>query len=315
MNDRRVEPVRYPLRAVIRRTGLSADVLRAWERRYGAIQPDRTPGGQRLYSDADVERLVLLQRATAAGHSISEIARLDRDRLEALLDRPGGSGGSAGAVAAAESHLRDAMATTEGLDSSGLEAVLKRATLSVGMELFVDTLLPRFLRAVGDRWHRGGITPAHEHLATQTVRRVLGWILEAYDAAPDAPQIVVATPASELHELGAMLVAAAAASEAWRVLYLGANLPAGDIAAAATQVQASVVALSVVYVDGEVALRELRETASGLPAETLMVIGGTVAARLERSLGDSQIRVLGDLDALRATLRERRARQHGIAAD
>ena len=112
-----------------------------------------------------------------------------------------------------------------------------------------------------------------------------------------------------------MLVAAAAASEAWRVLYLGANLPAGDIAAAATQVQASVVALSVVYVDGEVALRELRETASGLPAETLMVIGGTVAARLERSLGDSQIRVLGDLDALRATLRERRARQPGIAAD
>jgi MerR family transcriptional regulator, light-induced transcriptional regulator len=314
MNDRRVEPARYPLRAVVRRTGLSADVLRAWERRYGAIQPDRTPGGQRLYSDADVERLVLLQRATVAGHSISEIARLDRDTLEALLDRPGGTG-VAGSIAAAESHLRDAMATTEGLDSSGLEAVLKRAALSVGMEAFVDTVLPRFLRAVGDRWHRGAITPAHEHLATQTVRRVLSWIADAYDAPPDAPQIVVATPASELHELGAMLVAAAAASEAWRVLYLGANLPAGDIAAAATQAQASVVALSVVYVDGEVALRELQETANGLPAETLMIIGGTAAARLERSLGDSRIRVLADLDALRATLRERRTRQTGIAAD
>jgi len=85
--------------------------------------------------------------------------------------------------------------------------------------------------------------------------------------------------------------------------------------AAATQVQASVVALSAVYVDGEVALRELRETVSGLPVETLMVIGGTAAARLERSLGDTRIRVLGDLDALRATLRERRAGQTRIAAD
>ena len=314
MKDRPVEPARYPLRAVIRRTGLSADVLRAWERRYGAIQPDRTPGGQRLYSGADVERLVLLQRATAAGHSISEIARLDRDMLEVLLDRPGATGAAEG-VAAAEPHLRDAMAMTEGLDSSGLEAVLKRAALAVGMAAFVDTVLPRFLRAVGDRWHRGAITPAHEHLATQTVRRVLGWIAEAYDAPPDAPRIVVATPASEFHELGAMLVAAAAASEAWHVLYLGANLPAGDIVAAATQVQASVVALSAVYVDGEVALRELRETVSGLPVETLMVIGGTAAARLERSLGDTRIRVLRDLDALRATLRERRAGQTGIAAD
>ena len=314
MNDRQAAPARYPLRAVVRRTGLSADVLRAWERRYGAIQPDRTPGGQRLYSDADVERLVLLQRATAAGHSISEIARLDRDTLAAMLDRPGGSG-TAGASAAVESHLRDAMVTTEGLDSSGLEAVLKRAALSVGMEAFVDAVLPRYLHTVGDRWHRGAITPAHEHLATQAVRRVLGWIAEAYDAPPDAPRIVVATPASEHHELGAMLVAAAAASEAWRVLYLGANLPAADIVAAATQVRASAVALSVVYVDGEVALRELRETANALPAETLMIIGGTAAARLERSLGDLRIRVLGDVATLRATLRERRAWQTGIAAD
>ena len=314
MNDPRVDPARYPLRAVMRRTGLSADVLRAWERRYRAIQPERTQGGQRLYSDDDVERLVLLQRATAAGHSISEIARLDRNALEALVDRPS-RGRTAWALPAAEAFLRDAIAAAEALDSSALEAVLKRSALSVGNEAFVDEVMPRFLRSVGDRWHRGAITPAHEHLATQTVRRVLGWLTEAYDAPADAPRIVIATPASELHELGAMLVAAAAAGEGWSVLYLGASLPAGDIVAAVLQSRARAVALSLVYADGESALRELRETASGLPSSTLMVIGGMAAARLERSLGDPRIRVLPDIDALRAVLREGLTARSDVAAD
>ena len=298
----------------MRRTGLSADVLRAWERRYRAIEPDRTRGGQRLYSDDDVQRLVLLQRATASGHSISEVARLDREALEALTDQAGRSR-TPRVTPAADTFLRDAMVAAEGLDSAGLEAVLKRAALSVGTEVFVDDLLPQFLHTVGDQWHRGSITPAHEHLATQTVRRVLGWVTEPFDATADAPRIVIATPASEYHELGAMLVAAAAAGEGWRVLYLGANLPLGDIVAAAKQVRASAVALSLVYADGEQALRELRETANGLPVEIPIFVGGMAAVRLGRSLGDPRIRVLGDLDALRLALRERRSGESRVAAD
>ena len=314
MEDPAGDAARYPIRAVIRRTGLSADVLRAWERRYGAIQPDRSPGGQRLYSEDDVGRLVLLQRATAAGHSISEIARLDRGALEALLEGPGRTR-SGRVQSAADWALRDAMAATETLDSASLQGTLKRATLSVGTDAFIDDVLPRFLRSVGDRWHRGAITPAHEHLATQTVRDVLRWIREAYNAPPDAPCLVVATPTSEFHELGAMLVAAAAAGEGWRVLYLGANLPAADIVAAASQVRAKAVALSVVYADGEAVIRELRETAAGLPSDTLMIMGGMAAVRLERSLAEPRARVLADLDALRALLREQREDDAAIAAD
>lgn len=313
MTDRRVAPTRYPLRAVIRRTGLSADVLRAWERRYGAIQPDRSAGGQRLYSNDDVERLVLLQRATAAGHSIGEIARLDRTALETLVDNPNRA--RVRVVPGADLMLRDAMAATESLDPGGLEAALKRAALAVGIEAFVDDVLPGFLRIVGDRWHRGAITPAHEHLATQTVRRVLAWIADAYEAPADAPTLIVATPSSELHELGAMLVAAAAAGEGWKVLYLGANLPAADIVAAAQQSRASAVALSVVYVDGDSMLRELRETASGLSAETVLLIGGMAAARLGRAVSEPRVRVLTDLDSLRELLRARRIGSPSIAAD
>jgi methylmalonyl-CoA mutase cobalamin-binding subunit len=88
------------------------------------------------------------------------------------------------------------------------------------------------------------------------------------------------------------------------VVYLGANLPAADIVAAATQVGATAVALSVVYADGDATLRELRRTAEGLPGGVTLLVGGMAAGRLERSLGDEKIRVLGDLASLRETLRE-----------
>jgi len=314
MTEPDADQARYPLRAVMRRTGLSADVLRAWERRYGAIRPQRSAGGQRLYSETDVGRLVLLQRATAAGHAISEIARLDHDALEALVDGRGHAR-SPRAQSALDAVLRDAMAATEGLDAAALEAALKRCTLSVGTDAFVDDVLPRFLRTIGDRWHRGAITPAHEHLATHTAHRVLDWIIDAFNAPPNAPRLLVATPASEMHELGALLVAAAAASESWHVLYLGANLPAADIVAAAVQVRARMVALSIVYADGDTALRELRETAAGLPPEILVVMGGMAAARLERSLATPRIRLLPDLESFRTTLRKHLEGTDAVAAD
>jgi MerR family transcriptional regulator, light-induced transcriptional regulator len=314
MSDRAGNVSRYPLRAVMRRTGLSADVLRAWERRYGAVHPQRSEGGQRLYSDEDVERLVLLQRATEAGHSISEIARLGRGALEALLEggvRPGG----VRALSSVDVAVRDAVTATEQLDPVALEAALKRGVLTAGTDLFVDEAVPRFLRDVGERWHRGSFTTAHEHLASDTVRRVLGWIAEAYDAPRDAPLVIVATPSTEMHELGAMLVAAAAASEGWRVVYLGPNLPATDIVAAASQVGANAVALSVVYSDSDHTVRELRMTAGSLPPGVIMLIGGMAAMRLERALTDTGIRVLRDLDALRSLLRGYRAGQPRVAAD
>jgi DNA-binding transcriptional MerR regulator len=76
---------RHPIQVVVRRTGLTADVLRAWEKRYGVIEPGRSEGGRRLYSDRDIERLRLLRRATGAGRRISQIAGLATEELAALV--------------------------------------------------------------------------------------------------------------------------------------------------------------------------------------------------------------------------------------
>jgi MerR family transcriptional regulator, light-induced transcriptional regulator len=306
MTDSSNRQARYPLRAVIRRTGLSADVIRAWERRYGAVRPGRSEGGQRLYTEDDVIRLGLLQRATADGHSIGEIATLDGSALAALAAR-----GRAGSVSVQNGTgvaavVADAIAATEALDQAILESVLKRAVLSLGATSFVDSVAAEVLHRIGDRWHAGTLAPFHEHLASDTVRRVLAWVSDAYGPNDLAPTVIVATPAGEFHELGAMIAAAAAAEEAWRVVYLGANLPAKDIVAAATKVNADLVALSIVYADGGSSIGEIRETARALPNGVGLVVGGAAVARLgPETLGPS-VHVLSDIGSLRRLLRARR---------
>ncbi|HEY0970052.1 MAG TPA: MerR family transcriptional regulator [Gemmatimonadales bacterium] len=310
MVDRMNGEPRYPVRAVIARTGLSADVLRAWERRYDAVRPERSVGGQRLYSADDVARLALMRRATLAGHRVAEVARLDLAALEALVEGTARTHGSSPSEAT-DAVVAASLAATGRLDAPALEDALRRGALALGGTLFVDDVVSRFLQGVGERWHEGALSPAHEHLASGVVRRVLAWITDSYVARARAPRIVVSTPAGELHEFGALLAAAAAAEEGWRVAQLGPSLPAADIAAAAAQVDARAVALSAVY-DGRAAvIDELRETARALPRGVALLAGGAAIEHQAAALGDAGIRVLPDIPALRHALRALRVTRDG----
>ena len=302
----RASSTRYPLRAVMRRTGLSADVIRAWERRYGAVSPTRSNGRQRLYSENDVVRLSLLQRATSAGHSIGEIATLDADALKALVGQ--GLPREIERRELAASVLEESLAATEAFDGVALEQTLKRVVLSLGAERFVDEIAGAFLREIGDRWHAGTLSPAHEHMASHVVRRVLEWLGDAYDPGPRAPRIVVATPAGEMHELGAMVVAAAALSEGWSTIYLGPNLPSDEIASAAERSGAELVALSIVYTHDARTAEEVRKTARALPKRVSLLIGGAAAERLDVHGRRTEVKIIGDIGGFRLELRERMQR-------
>jgi methanogenic corrinoid protein MtbC1 len=305
---------RYPVRVVMARTGLTADVLRAWERRYGAVRPERSPGGQRLYSEHDVERLTLLRRATLAGHSIAEVARLDTAALETLFEEPepAPTGASPEAV---DALVAIAIAATERLDGPAVEAALKRGALLFGGAGLVDEVVSRFMTRVGERWHSGTLSPAHEHLASTAVRRVLAWAIDAYTPTTRAPRLVVATPAGELHEIGAMAAAAAAAEEGWRVVYLGPNLPAVHLVDAAKQVGARAVALSAVYADGDPHLHEVHETARALPRGVTLLVGGEDAEAQAAALREAGAQVLPDIPALRRALRAVRSATQAEAGE
>jgi methylmalonyl-CoA mutase cobalamin-binding subunit/DNA-binding transcriptional MerR regulator len=287
----KAEMQRHPMRIVALRTGLTPDLLRAWERRYGVVTPIRSEGGQRLYSDEDVERLSLLMLAVNGGRAISEVAKLPMRELQGIVDRDAHAVRLIRApVPAASSQSREslkaaALSAVERFDGGELEAMLRAATLRLGIDEVMDGIIGPLLLTIGARWHAGLLGPAQEHLATAVIRRTLTWTMENAALAPGARALVVATLAGQTHELGAMLVAAAASSHGWRVVYLGTNLPAAEIAAAAAQTQSSAVALSFVYPADDPAIAgALRELRAALPAHVAILAGGSAAANYAPAL-------------------------------
>lgn len=295
---------RHPIRVVADRTGLSLDVLRVWERRYAVVAPGRAEDGQRLYSDADVDRLRLLRRATDAGRSIGRVARLDDEALAELVREDEAARGAAAPAASREAHghLDRAMAAVREMDPAKLEAGLRRAVVALSAAEFVDGVAAPLLAGIGEGWREGKLGVAHEHAASAVLRRVLGFMTEAAAVPGSAPGMVVATPAGQVHEFGALLAAASATAEGWRVTYLGADLPAAEIAAAVRQRGAGRLALSLVYPADDPRLPgELRSLRAALPPGTEVVVGGAAAERhraLLEEIGAACVPSLADFRAL-----------------
>lgn len=299
------------MRVVIRRTGLSPDLLRAWEKRYGVVAPSRSEGGQRLYSDADIERLTLLRRATTLGRAIGQVAELDAESLTRLVREdeeatpPPAPPASGELSPAAETYLVRALRAVENMDASLLESVLRSAAISLPISALTERVIAPLLTQVGTRWHQGTLRTAHEHLASAASRRILSWVATQAVVDPQAPGIVVTTPAGQVHEIGALLAAATAATEGWRVTYLGADLPAEDIAAAVEQSGAQVVALSLIFpISDPMVHEQLRTLAELLDPEVRLIVGGSGADSYRPTLERLGALVAHDLTSLRIALRE-----------
>lgn len=298
---------RHPIGVVSERTGLSLDVLRVWERRYGVVEPARGSGGQRLYSDDDIVRLRLLQAATQGGRSIGQVARLATIELGALVaedeDARARVGREASGPAIGEVFVEQALEKGLDLDGAELDLVLRRALVSLGLWDFAEQVITPLLRRIGNGWHAGKVSPAQEHLVSAAIRRVLLSGIDLLPRSTGAGNMVVATPADNRHEMGALLVAAAATVEGWQVTYLGADLPAAEIAEVALRTDARAVALSVGYVaDRERMLAELRTLRQRLPADVAFLVGGAAAGPLRADLAATGIRVLEGFADLRSVL-------------
>ena len=276
---------RHPIRVVAHRTGLTSHVIRVWEKRYGAVSPTRTPTNRRLYSDTDIERLHLLHRATLTGHSIGQIARLPSERLRSLVDADEmiapllpKTASQRLADSSPQAILAACLEAVERLDGAMLEEILTRATVVHSQPVLIEQVIVPLMYRIGELWHAGTLRVAHEHLASAVVRTSLGSLSRGFGLTPSAPSLVVATPTGQLHELGALIVAATAASDGWRVTYLGPSLPAEEIAGAAHQKGARVVALSLIYPGDDPFLPgELVKLRRGVADGVVLLIGGQAA--------------------------------------
>lgn len=291
------DEAKYRVGMVSKMTGLSTHTLRMWEKRYAAVLPKRTEAGGRLYTDDDVERLRLLHNLVQSGHSIGGIAKLpdaDLRSMAAAFPAP-----SSQPVLRHLPEVRErVLGAIERLRTEEAEQLLSRAALSTEPSEFLKSVVGPILVDIGDRWERGELRIAHEHACSTVMRGLLFSLMRLYPAGDARRRVVVATPAKEDHELGALMVAMLAAMHGWSVLYLGPDLPAEEIAYAVEDTNAELLMLSVTNLKPKESQREIAAIEGAIPERVKILVGGKAA----KALPESRAQIQQDLALVDAAL-------------
>jgi DNA-binding transcriptional MerR regulator len=217
-----------------RRTGVKPDLLRAWERRYGLLEPERSAGGFRLYAPASVDRIEAMQEQLARGLSAAEAARL------ALLE--GSEPTRSASIDVLVAELGDAL---DDYDEPRAQAVFDRMLSAFSVDAVLrDAVLP-FLHELGLRWERGEVSVAQEHFASSLIRGRLLGLARGWGGGA-GPVAILACPPGEEHDLGLLALGIVLHDRGWRVAYLGPDTPMETLAGAATRVGANVIVLAAV---------------------------------------------------------------------
>lgn len=303
----------YPIKYVALQTGLKPYLIRTWEERHGVVNPKRSSSNRRLYSDQDIQRLKLLKTAVDRGHTISSVAPLSDQDLEALIERSQSGLPSADqallqdtatpsdtlenvcrhTVQAALSHIRQ-------LDSRSLEKVLDDAAVAVPRQAFLQLIiLPLFVR-IGELWRDGKLKIVNEHMASTIVRSILWDMLRTIEVSATAPRIVIATPIGHWHEFGALASALAASESGWQAIYFGPNLPSEEIAYAVKKLDARVLTLSLCHRLNDNKLTvELVKIRRLVGKRLPIFIGGPGAVAAQKTIEGIRAEVVNDLSEFR----------------
>ena len=212
-----------------RRVGVGADTLRAWERRYGLLQPERSPGGYRLYTEEDAERVramtALMRRGAAA-----------REAAAAVMGAPPASAGDAPRSESPEAISRLLRHALERFDEAGAQASLDRAIAAYGSDAVISQILIPTVRELGERWAAGNATVAQEHFASNLIRGRLIGLGRGWGTGP-GPLALLACPPDEQHDLGLAALGVALRGRGWRVTLLGADTPTATLGEAADELE------------------------------------------------------------------------------
>jgi DNA-binding transcriptional MerR regulator/predicted component of type VI protein secretion system len=269
----------YSIKAVAVATGLSVETLRAWERRYGIVDPRRDPSGHRVYTGGDVARLRRLRETTERGHPIGKIAHLSDAELNCLLAERREDHPHAAAAQALAVRILAAIAKYD-LEECDQAIAMAFALLPVA-DVITEVLSP-VLREVGERWYRGEFSVGQERLVSSSVRRHISGLLNTYGNMSRGAPVVFATITGEPHELGILMFAALAASRKLRTCYLGAELPPEEISNFANRVNAAAVAISMVLPENlDNGLHNLGILRAGLADNVEIWVGGAASCYVD----------------------------------
>lgn len=259
-------------------TGLSPDVVRVWERRYGFPVPVRLPSGHRRYRQEDLNRLRLMAEVVAQGHRPSLAATADDATLRRLLQKPEGE---------VWGDLVDGLfQAVAGMDVPRIRGLLDQAQAREGVLPFLRCCVGPLLDRVGLGWADGSLGIHHEHLLTEVLEDRLRLLRTQQRVQPQSPLILFATLPGERHRLGLLMAALTYAAKGHRTELLGIDLPVANIASAARTLKAACVAVSLsIQSSGEPTRRLILDLQERLPEGCRLIIGGQGAARTRKVEG------------------------------
>ena len=247
-----------------RRSGVSPELLRAWERRYGLLEPTRSTGGLRLYSAADLDRVRAMQQHLAEGLAAAEAAAL------AAAAEPRADQAVAFSPAAAR---RDLDVSLSAFDEARAHAVLDELLSTATLDSILSDVLIPFLRELGKRWERGEITVAQEHFASSVLRGRLLGLARGWDRGI-GPRVLLSCAPGEQHDLGLVAFGLALRARGFRILYLGADTPIESVAQTARAAHPHAVVVSAVSAER---FKEIAGALRELAAEYPVYLGGAGA--------------------------------------
>ena len=267
---------RFRIGELSRRSGVSPDLLRAWERRYSLLRPSRSPGGLRLYSEDDLLRVGAMQEQLAAGLAAAEAAAVAAGR---------------GGVARSQSdttHARDELAAALlAFDETRAHAAFDALVAAFSLDTLVGDVVVPYLHDLGDRWERGEISVAQEHFASALLRGRLLGLARGWGQGL-GPTALLACAPGEQHDLGLIAFGLALRARGWRILYLGPDTPLESLAGAARSSRPDRIVVSAVdprTLDAE------RDQLLELAGAYRLAVGGAATAGLD--LGDDVLPLTG----------------------
>ena len=289
----------FNIAAVERDTGLSKDVLRMWERRYGFPLPERDANGERLYPAVQVERLRFIKRLMGQGHRPGRLITLTNDELLALAPRRTRNMDD-GSQSDAQNGLEELLALIKQHDATAYQQALQHGLARQGLQGFVLNTIAPLTRLVGEAWEDGRIEVFEEHLFTEITKRVMRQAIGTLVVSGRGPRILLTTVPEEQHLLGLLMVEALFSLEGATCIPLGTQMPLLEIVRAAEAHRADIVALSfsVAFAQRKIPglLQQLREL---LPTQIDVWAGGSGANRIGAISG---VRRIGSLNEVAAAV-------------
>ena len=270
----------YNLKAVMHEVGLSAATLRAWERRYGLLKPQRSPGGHRLYSRQDIEQLKWLIERQNEGLSISHAVEMWKTSDKGEIHVPVLELGAGEAML---DELRDQwVAACTAFDDQAANRTLDQAFAMADPEMICLEVLQKGLREIGEGWYNGSISVQQEHFASAIAMRRINSLLAAVSPPRRSGHILAVCPPGEEHDLILLLITYLLRRRGWDMVYLGANVPLDHLDATIQSTKPALILSAAQTLDGAASLRTMSEYL--ITQDVRLAFGGWIFNRVPTTI-------------------------------